>query len=129
MRFRINVQLRASADANAAAPPAGAAAAFSNLAAARLDCCAVALEPCGPQGNGLVVTDPVPAGQAVLRVPLDSCLAVNYAEGLALPRGQWPRLRKGVAKDDSLPWDVLLVSRPQRLRRPRQALLRPPRVL
>ncbi|KAL4451460.1 hypothetical protein ABPG75_007122 [Micractinium tetrahymenae] len=65
-------------------------------------------EPCGPQGNGLILIEAVPAGGVVLRVPLEACLAVNYAEGLVVPPGQWPRLRKGVAKDDSLPWDVLL---------------------
>lgn len=106
---RRNVPPRASAETDAPAPAAAATSAFADLAAARLDRSAVALAPCGPQGNGLVLAEPVVAGQVVLRVPLDTCLAVNYAEGLSLPPGQWPRLRKGVAKDNSLPWDVLLV--------------------
>lgn len=103
-----NALIRASSEADAAAPPA-AAAAFADLAAVCLERTVVTLEPCGPQGNGLVVTKPVAAGQVVLQVPLGACLAVNYAAGLALPPGHWPRLRKGVAKDDSLPWDMLLV--------------------
>lgn len=109
MCSRRNVPPRASAETDAPAPAAAATSAFADLAAARLDRSAVALAPCGPQGNGLVLAEPVVAGQVVLRVPLDTCLAVNYAEGLSLPPGQWPRLRKGVAKDNSLPWDVLLV--------------------
>ncbi|PSC69026.1 ribulose-1,5 bisphosphate carboxylase oxygenase large subunit N-chloroplastic [Micractinium conductrix] len=38
---------------------------------------------------------------------MPACLVVDYAAGLRVPPGAWPRLRKGVQKDDSLPWDVL----------------------
>lgn len=54
------------------------------------------------------MTAPAAAGDVLLHVPLDRCLLVDYAgAGLRLPSGQWPRLRKGVQKDDALPWDVL----------------------
>ena len=107
----------ASAESSAAAvppPPAAAtaaSAAFQQLAAAALDTCAVQLQPC-PAGHGLYLTTPAAAGDVLLRVPLDRCLVVDYSGGgLRLPQAQWPRLRKGVQKDDSLPWDILQASK------------------
>lgn len=87
----------------------GAAAAFRELGAATLEACSVLLAPCGPQGNGLVATAAAAPGDILLRVPMPACLVVDYAAGLRVPPGAWPRLRKGVQKDDSLPWDVLQV--------------------
>jgi hypothetical protein len=64
----------------AEAPPGEAAAAFADLAAARLDRCAVSLQPCTQgQGNGLFLTAPAATGEVVLSVPLDCCLVVDYA--------------------------------------------------
>lgn len=102
-------QAASAAAAAVAAPAAAAGEAFGSLSAAHLDLCRVLLLPCGPQGNGLVATADAAQGDVLLRVPLSCCLAINYAAGLVLPAGQWPRLRKGVAKDDALPWDILLV--------------------
>ena len=49
----------------------------------------------------------VKPAQALLRQPMN--LRFADGQGLRLPPGEWPRLRRGVAKDDSLQWDVLLV--------------------
>jgi hypothetical protein len=45
----------------------------------------------------------------VLSVPSGTCLIVDYQAGLRLPQAPWPRLRKGLHKDDAMPWDLLLV--------------------
>ena len=96
--------------------PSPAADAFRRLAATHLEACACALRPCGAgKGNGLVVTAPAgaAAGTVLLRVPLDACLVVDYRPdggGLRVPPAPWPRLRRGVAKDAALPWDVLLAA-------------------
>jgi hypothetical protein len=96
----------------AEAPPGEAAAAFADLAAARLDRCAVSLQPWTQgQGNGLFLTAPAAAGDVVLSVPLGCCLVVDYAAGMRLPQGSWPRLQRGVQKDAELPWDILQVGR------------------
>lgn len=44
----------------------------------------------------------------ILRIPLEDCLIVDYNSGLKLPSGSWPRLRKGVEKNSSTNWDMLL---------------------
>ena len=100
------------AAAAAAAPPAATAATatFHELAAASLDTCTVQLRPCAV-GHGLYLTAPAATGDVVLSVPVDRCLLVDYAGGgLRLPPAEWPRLRKGVQKDDALPWDILQAS-------------------
>lgn len=97
-----------SSVAPAAAATSEAAAAFADLAAEALDECRAALQPCS-HGNALVATVAVPAGGVVLRVPLHRCLVVDYAAGMRLPAGQWPRLNRGVQKDAALPWDILQV--------------------
>jgi hypothetical protein len=63
-------------------------------------------------GLGLFMTAKAAAGDVVLSVPMSLCLAVDYAStsgSLALPAGSWPRVQRGIQKDDALPWDVLLV--------------------
>ncbi len=47
--------------------------------------------------------------QVVLRVPFGLCIVNDNERGLSLPEGDWPRLRKGVAREDPLPWDKLQV--------------------
>ena len=95
-------------------PPAAATAAstaFQQLAAAALDTCTVQLQPCAA-GHGLYLNTSAAAGDVLLCVPLDRCLVVDYSgSGLRLPQAQWPRLRKGVQKDDALPWDILQASK------------------
>lgn len=66
------------------------------------------LQPCA-QGNGLFATAAAELGDVVLSVPVEACVMIDYAAGMRLPAGDWPRLRKGIAKDDSLPWDILQV--------------------
>lgn len=59
-------------------------------------------------GRGLFATDEVSGpGEILLSVPLETCIVVDYASGLRLAPGDWPRLRKAVAKNDALPWDIL----------------------
>lgn len=60
------------------------------------------------RGSGLFLTAAASQGDVVLRVPTSLCLAVDYAAGLRLPPGAWPRLQRGVQKDAALPWDILL---------------------
>ena len=111
---RLHCSAAAAQPDGAAAAPA-AAAVFSELAAEVLrDAPSVEARPCGGQaGNGLFLTEAAAQGDAVLRVPLAACLVVDYRSepGLQLPRGQWPRLTRGVQKDAALPWDVLQVRR------------------
>ena len=111
----------AAARCDASAQPAQAAAAaateaeaaFADLAAAHCSTCAVALQPWSDgslhRGSGLFLTAAASQGDVVLRVPTSLCLAVDYAAGLRLPPGAWPRLQRGVQKDAALPWDILLV--------------------
>ena len=47
--------------------------------------------------------------QTILSVPTMACLIVDYDCGLQVPAEEWPRLQKGLQKEDALPWDVLLV--------------------
>ncbi|KAI3436404.1 hypothetical protein D9Q98_005821 [Chlorella vulgaris] len=115
---------RCDATAQAAAAPAPQVAAtdqqvaFAELSASNLATCSVAVQPwsAGPgsvhtPGLGLFMTATAAAGDVVLSVPMSLCLAVDYAStsgGLALPAGSWPRVQRGILKDDALPWDVLL---------------------
>jgi hypothetical protein len=46
----------------------------------------------------------------LLRVPQSVCLIVDYREGISLPEGEWPRLKEGLAMENPVPWDLLLVS-------------------
>lgn len=109
-RQRLRVCCSAAAAQSEGAATA-AAAAFAELAAEALDApCSVEARPCGgQQGNGLFLTAAAEQGEAVLRVPTAACVVVDYRSetGLQLPRGQWPRLQRGVQKDSELPWDVL----------------------
>lgn len=95
-------------------PTTEAEAAWAELTAAHLDACAVTLQPwsAGPlhRGNGLYLTAPASKGDVLLRVPTSLCLLVDYSSGMRVPPAAWPRLQRGVQKDDSLPWDILLVS-------------------
>ena len=50
-----------------------------------------------------------PAGDVVLSVPSTACLIVDYQTGLELPQAPWHRLLKAVRRDNSTPWDILLV--------------------
>lgn len=50
----------------------------------------------------------------LLSVPIDVCISVRYGENesdgagdLKIPAGEWPRLRRGIDKNDALPWDIL----------------------
>jgi hypothetical protein len=68
---------------------------------------AVALRP-GNNGRGIFTTTEIPSsGKIVFSVPLDTCLVVDYSKGLQLPPGSWPRVQRGLAKDDALPWDII----------------------
>jgi hypothetical protein len=70
---------------------------------------AVELRP-GIHGRGLISTTEIPSsGNIILNVPLNTCLVVDYSEkGLQLPPGgTWPRVQRGLAKDNSLPWDII----------------------
>ncbi len=52
--------------------------------------------------------------QTLMQVPESACLIVDYAQGMQLPAQAWPRLRKGLQREEPLPWDILLVChRPQ----------------
>ncbi len=67
------------------------------------------------QGRGIFIDRDVVKGTVLLELPLSMCISVDYAKGgLRLPQDvpeggpAWPRLTKAVAKDDALPWDVLI---------------------
>jgi hypothetical protein len=67
------------------------------------------------QGRGIFIDQDVAKGTVLLEMPLDACIAVDYAgAGLVLPQDvprdgpAWPRLAKAVSKDDALPWDILI---------------------
>jgi hypothetical protein len=70
----------------------------------------VELQQAGSGGMGLFLKHGMQAGSVVLSVPLSVCIVVDYSTSLQLPSGTWPRLRKGLEKDDSLQWDILMVS-------------------
>lgn len=68
---------------------------------------AVALRP-GINGRGIFSTTEIPSsGKIIFNVPLNTCLVVDYSNGFQSPPGDWPRVRRGLAKDDALPWDIL----------------------
>lgn len=77
-------------------------------------------------GRGLFLTkgadgedgtsEKISVNSVLLSVPIDLCISVRYgghtgvgneAGDLKIPAGEWPRLRRGIAKNDALPWDVL----------------------
>lgn len=67
------------------------------------------------QGRGIFIDRDVAKGSILLEIPLDMCISVDYAKGgLRLPQDvpadvpAWPRLTKAIAKDDALPWDILV---------------------
>jgi hypothetical protein len=69
----------------------------------------------GSNGRGIFIGQNVTKGSVLLELPLDLCISVDYAGGgLTLPTDvpadgpAWPRLKKAIAKDDSLPWDILI---------------------
>ena len=47
--------------------------------------------------------------QTLMQVPESACLIVDYEQGMQLPAQSWPRVRKGLQKEEVLPWDILLV--------------------
>lgn len=66
-------------------------------------------------GRGIFVEKDVGKGGVIVDIPVDAaCICVDYgARGLSVPMDvssdvAWPRLNKAVAKDDTLPWDVLV---------------------
>ena len=50
-----------------------------------------------------------------MQVPESACLIVDYEKGMQLPAQSWPRVRKGLQKEEALPWDILLVCLRQQL--------------
>lgn len=68
---------------------------------------AVVLRP-GTNGRGIFSTTEIPSSsKVVFNVPLNTCLVVDYSHGFQLPSGGWPRVQRGLAKDDALPWDII----------------------
>ena len=63
----------------------------------------------GVNGRGIFAAKEIPQpANVIFRVPLDTCLVVDYSEGgLKVPSGNWPRIQKGLAKDNALPWDII----------------------
>ena len=59
--------------------------------------------------RGLFAGDDVFKGGTVFEIPLDLCLSIDYSSnnGVSLPKADWSRLKKGIAKDSALPWDIL----------------------
>ena len=67
------------------------------------------------QGRGIFIDRDAIKGSVLLELPLDMCISIDYARGgLRLPQDvpaagpAWPRLTKAIAKNDSLPWDILI---------------------
>jgi len=66
------------------------------------------------RGRGIFVNKSVGKGGVIVEIPLDVCICVDYqGSGLSVPMDvtsevAWPRLNKAVAKDNTLPWDVLM---------------------
>jgi len=63
-------------------------------------------------GRALFSKVDAPKGTILFSIPLRLCLTIDYSNnnsgGISVPPGEWPRLKKAIAKDDTLPWDVLL---------------------
>ena len=62
-------------------------------------------------GRGIFAGFDAPKGAVLVEIPLKACISVDYSsdsDGLSVPQGDWPRLKKAIRKDDSLPWDILL---------------------
>jgi hypothetical protein len=63
-------------------------------------------------GRSLFSKVDAPKGTILFSIPLRLCLTIDYSNnnsgGISVPPGEWPRLKKAIAKDDTLPWDVLL---------------------
>ncbi|WPT13843.1 Protein PLASTID TRANSCRIPTIONALLY ACTIVE 14 [Picochlorum sp. SENEW3] len=60
-------------------------------------------------GRGIYTDVEIKKGEVLAEIPLGMCMSLDYeGGGLLLPRGDWPRVRKAIEKDDALPWDVLL---------------------
>jgi len=96
----------ASADA-----PSGidkTAATFADLLMEKTGTASLKLKPAS-HGRGLFIEENIStSGKVLASIPLDTCIVVDYESGLKVPAGAWPRLRRGVAKNDALPWDILL---------------------
>jgi hypothetical protein len=60
-------------------------------------------------GHGLYATRALRQHETMLLVPRAACLIADYESGMSLPSGAWPRLRKGLAMEPPLTWDLLLV--------------------
>lgn len=63
----------------------------------------------GTNGRGIFAAKETSASAKVIfSVPMDRCIVVDYTnEGLRLPVGEWPRVSRGLAKDNALPWDIV----------------------
>ncbi len=66
-------------------------------------------------GRGIFVEKDVGKGGVIVDIPVDAaCICVEYGGGgVSVPMDvssdtAWPRLNKAVAKDNTLPWDVLI---------------------
>lgn len=65
-------------------------------------------------GRALFSYVDAPKGTILFSIPLRLCLTIDYSNnnssggGISVPPGEWPRLKKAIAKDNTLPWDVLL---------------------
>jgi len=62
-------------------------------------------------GRGIFADSDAPKGAILVEIPLQTCISIDYSsdsDGLSVPQGDWPRLKKAIQKDDSLPWDILL---------------------
>ncbi|KAL4540889.1 hypothetical protein Ndes2526B_g05447 [Nannochloris sp. 'desiccata'] len=80
---------------------------YQTTAASPTPAAAIALRP-GINGRGIFSTGDIPStGKILMNVPLKTCLVVDYSQRLQLPPGGWPRVQRGLAKDDALPWDII----------------------
>ena len=104
-----NLLARVGADTKGSETPDEAAIAFSELLPDQAGEAGVKLQSAAWNGRGLFMASASAptSGKVLLSVPLDTCIVVDYANGLRVPEGDWPRLRSGVQKDDALPWDLL----------------------
>lgn len=89
-----------------------ASEAFSELLTEYCPDAAVQLRRCHTNGRGLfAAAEILTPNKAILRIPIETCLVVDYGDGpsagVRLPGGDWPRVSRGIKKDDALPWDII----------------------
>lgn len=51
------------------------------------------------------------SAQVIMSVPESAGLIVDYERGMQVPAEAWPRLKKGLKREDPVSWDILLVRR------------------